>query len=59
VLYNMVSANGMDTLGAPYIKEAVAMGKRMGIFDSLDHIENKNRRRVYTVTAWAVFNLQR
>lgn len=49
----------MDRVGEAYMRQAIAMGKEMGIYGSLSHIRNKDRRKVYAVTAWTLFNLQR
>ncbi|KAI9150215.1 Nitrogen assimilation transcription factor nirA [Paramyrothecium foliicola] len=58
ILCSIVNANGMDKVGDAYLIQTIAMARDMGIFESLNHVKNKNRRKVYAVTAWSIFNLQ-
>jgi hypothetical protein len=59
VICTILAVDGMDKVGGNYLSQAVIMAKHMGIFDSLAHIQSARRRRVYGMTAWGLFGLQR
>ncbi|KAG7119701.1 Nitrogen assimilation transcription factor nit-4 like protein [Verticillium longisporum] len=52
------STTGLDQLGADYLVQGTRMAERMQIFGSLDHVKNPFRRKVYAMTAWALFGYQ-
>ncbi|KAM0274397.1 hypothetical protein ACHAQH_007899 [Verticillium albo-atrum] len=52
------STTGLDKLGMEYLAQGIKMAQRLGLFGSLEHIENPLRRRVYSMTAWALFGYQ-
>ena len=53
------SVDGMDRIGNKYLDQGVHLAKQMALFDTLSHISNALRRKVYTITAWNIFCLQR
>ncbi|RNJ53621.1 hypothetical protein D7B24_001633 [Verticillium nonalfalfae] len=52
------STTGLDQLGTEYLRQGARMAERLQIFGSLDHVQNPLRRRVYGMTAWALFGYQ-
>lgn len=58
VAFVCFAMNGLDVVGKRYLSRCVGMAQSLGLFQSLGSIQSPTRRRVYTVTAWAVYGLQ-
>lgn len=57
----MALSSAMDTLDVVcerYLREAIAMGQSLGLFDSYVTIQSRRRRHVYTITAWGLYGVQ-
>lgn len=54
------SMDSMDMVASKYLEQCVAMAQSMDLFGSYSEIRNRScsRRRVYTVTAWAIYGFQ-
>jgi hypothetical protein len=52
--------NAMDAIGASYLRDAVDMAQRVGLFASVDDSKKGSRKsKAKAFTAWALFNFQR
>lgn len=53
------AVDSIDNVGQMYLNQGIVMAQKLGIFGALDHISDPIRRRVYGVTAWGLFGMER
>ncbi|KAM0335092.1 hypothetical protein ACHAQA_000127 [Verticillium albo-atrum] len=52
------SSAGLDQLGTEYLAQGIKMAQRMKLFEPLTFMKSSLSRKVYSMTAWAIFGYQ-
>ncbi|CRK41852.1 hypothetical protein BN1723_015972 [Verticillium longisporum] len=52
------STTGLDKLSSDYFTQGIGMAKKMGLLGPLSYLKKPLRRKVYNMTAWALYGYQ-